>query len=160
MQPWNLPQPSPYESAPWSQTFDQDGPVRNLTLSDDDLPDTPMSGGEHFYPPGGQQPAPQPGDVYRNRNPMQRQQVDLRTQLPNEETPEQSSAESPIAPGSAPSGWDTLPDTGLISYQDHELILSRLAHEGGAPLINFLLAKAIPSENELDKTLPPAISRV
>ena len=59
MQPWNLPQiPPPYESAPWLQTFDQDGPVRTLTLSDDDeddLPDMPMSGGEHFYLPGGQQ---------------------------------------------------------------------------------------------------------
>ena len=91
---------------------------------------------------------------------MERLQVYLRTQLPNEETPEQSSAESPVAPDSAPSGSNTPPAAGLISYQDQELILSRLAHEGGVPLINFLLAKAIPSENELDKTLPPTISRV
>ena len=91
---------------------------------------------------------------------MEHQQMDLRTQLPNEESPEQSSAESLVALDSAPSDRNTLPAAGLISYQDQELILSRLAHEGGAPLFFFLLAKAIPSENELDKTLPPTVSRV
>jgi len=118
------------------------------------------------------QPAPQPGDVYGGRTPLQRQQLDLRTQLPiNEDTPEQSSADSPVAPGTAPI-WpppplpSQQPDTpptgsaGFISYQDLELILPRLAQEGGAPFINFLLAQAIPSDDERDKSLPQATAKV
>ena len=49
---------------------------------------------------------------------------------------------------------------GSIRYQGLEPDLRRLAHEGGAPLINFLLAKAIPPVDECDKSLPPAISRI
>ena len=52
------------------------------------------------------------------------------------------------------------PSAASLHYQDLELILPHLAHEGGAPLINFLLAKAISPEDEPDKSLPPAISRV
>ena len=109
-------------------------------------------------------PAPQPGDVYGNRNPLQRQQLDLRTQLPiNEDIPVQSSANSPVAPGTAPSsGPRTPPDpsAGLLRYQDLEPTMLRLAHEGGAPFINYLLAQAIQPDNERDKSLPPTVSRV
>ena len=106
------------------------------------------------------QPAPRPGDVYGNRNPTERLRVDLRTQLPNEETPEPSSAESPVAPDSAQSDRNTPSAAGLTSYQDLELILPRLAQEGGAPFISYLLAQAIQPDNERDKSLPPAVSKV
>ena len=109
-------------------------------------------------------PAPQPGDVYGNCTPLQRQQLDLRTQLPiNEDIPEQSSANSPVAPGTAPSsGPSTPPDpsAGLLCYQDLELKMLRLAQEGGALFINYLLAQAIQPDDERDKSLPPTISRV
>lgn len=52
------------------------------------------------------------------------------------------------------------PSAASLHYQDHELDLHHLAQEGGAPLINFLLAKAIQSDNEHDKSLPPATSTV
>ena len=124
------------------------------------------------------QPAPRPGDVYGDSNPTQCQRLDLRTWLPiNEDIPEQSSVDTP-ARGSTPT-WSRpatppadhlftrLPDSptdeppaGLMSYQDPELILNRLAHEGGAPFINFLLAKAIQPDSERDKSLPPATARV
>ena len=116
------------------------------------------------------QPAPRPGDVYGNRNPTQRHQMDLRSQLPNEGTPVQPSGGSPIA-SDPPSPSSILGDplidlptdpwnAGALHYQDPELILPRLAQEGGAPLISFLLVKAIPSDNEKDKSLPPATSEV
>ena len=91
--------------------------------------------------------------------------MDLRTQLPNEGTPVQPSAGNPVAPEPAsPSGYidppSDGPSAGSLRYQDPELILPRLAQEGGAPLISFLLAKVIPSDNEEGRTLPPATSEV
>ena len=92
--------------------------------------------------------------------------MDLRTQLANEGTPVQPSGGSLIASDPpSPSGLIGTPPTdpwnaGSLRYQDPELILPRLAQEGGAPLISFLLVKAIPSENEEGKTLPPATSEV
>ena len=96
--------------------------------------------------------------------------MDLRSQLPNERTPVQPSGGSPIALdppspssilGDPPIDPPTDPwNAGALCYQDPELILPRLAQEGGAPLISFLLAKAIPSDNEEGKTLPPTTSEV
>ena len=91
------------------------------------------------------QPAPRPGDVYGNRTPMERQQMNLRTRLPNnEDIPVQSSLENdPIAtdpPTPTSSGFntpDTEPTVRLLRYQDPELTLSSLVQEEGAPLINF-----------------------
>ena len=108
--------------------------------------------------------APRPGDIYRNRTPMERQQMDLRTRLPiNEDISVQSSPESePVAldpPTPTSSGFntpETEPSVRLLHHQDPELTLSSLVQEGGAPLINFLLAKAIPSVDELDKSFPTA----
>ena len=112
-----------------------------------------------------QQPAPRPGDVYGNSNPKQCHQMDLRTQLPIEGTPVQPSAGNLVALNPAsPSDYIDPPidgpSAGSLSYQDPELILHHLAQEGGAPLISFLLAKAIPSDNEEGKTLPLATSEV
>ena len=117
-----------------------------------------------------QQPAPRPGDVYGNSNPTRHQQVDLRTRLPNEEIPEETSAGSPIA--SVPAlTWPPLPPSpngsddpwgtaGSMSYQDLEFILPCLCSEGGAPFINYLLVQAVQPDNERDKSLPPAISKI
>ena len=96
--------------------------------------------------------------------------MDLRTQLPNEGTLVQPSGGSPIT-SDPPSPSSIIGDlsidsptdpwnAGSLHYQYPELILPRLAQEGGAPLISFLLVKAIPSDNDKGKTLPPSTSEV
>lgn len=67
-----------------------------------------------------------------------------------------------LHPPSSPNMYTSVSRQSAVSlcYQDHELTLQCLAQEGGAPLINFLLAKATPSDYEHDKTLLPATSKV
>ena len=131
------------------------------------------------------QPAPDLNDVYGNRTPAQRHGIDLRTRLPPSggDNPIVPQPGNLVAPGPAPQvdnrkNAPRRPDTPPrhfsniekrvsarppaveISYQDLGLTLPRLMQEGGAPFINYLLAQAIQPDDERDKSLPPAVSRV
>ena len=92
-------------------------------------------------------------------DPTSHQQVDLRQGLGNineTEDPAQPRQEDPIAPDALPDQQDNTDDIYVSRsfpprcYSGQKL--AKACQEGGAPLINFLLAQAIPP-NERDALL-------
>ena len=112
-----------------------------------------------------QQPAStHPDDVYGSLDPVSCQQMDLRhglANLPAENPARAVQEENTVAP--EPLSEDPSEDYGLeyapetagvattISYMGQKT-LTQLCQEGGVPLINFLLALAMPSHEQ--STLP------
>jgi hypothetical protein len=119
--------------------------------------------------------------MYQGMTPTERQRMGLRDwgNLMGD-NPGQSQQDSPVAPEplheedpedqAGPSGWgsppsppDDMPDIYRLSPVNSytgQKSFAVMCQEGGAPLINFLLAHAIPSESERDKSLPPAVTRI
>ena len=75
----------------------------------------------------GQPPQPREGDIYGQRNPVDRQRMSTRDWKKLQ------------SGGPAPSDTDQR-DTGL----NVEEVMAQMAQEGGVSLINFLLQKAVP----------------
>ena len=99
-------------------------------------------------------------------DPVSRQQMDLRRGLANlpAETPAQAVQEGPVAPEPLREVPDE--DYGLEYAPEHvgaaimlsymgQKTLAQLCQEGGVPLINFLLAHAMPSHEQ--STLPSTV---
>ena len=96
-------------------------------------------------------------------DPVSRQQMDLRRGLANlpAENPARAVQEGPVAPEPLPEvpdedyGLEYAPEHAgvatMISYTGQKT-LAQLCQEGGVPLINFLLANAMPSHEQ--STLP------
>jgi hypothetical protein len=97
--------------------------------------------------------------------------MDRRRRLPQGGVPAIPPAgQQPVAPAPAqPSPWDVpfdditdddediyrLSGSAVAPIRYHNLLLTMdVVQEGGAPLINFLLARAIHPDNEVDKSLP------
>ena len=125
------------------------------------------------------QPTSRPNDVYEGLDPVECDLLDQRSWRnlmggnpgPSQQAP-------PVAPvplqqdededQAGPSSWGNPPSPPDVDYVHHlsptysytgQKLLADMCQEGGAPFINFLLAKAISPDDERDKSLP-ATSRV
>ena len=105
-----------------------------------------------------------PDDVYGSMDPTSRQRMDLRRGLTNlpAENPARAEQEEPVAPEPLPEdlneefGLEYVPDeyltedAGIVTTYSYtgQKTLAQLCQEGGVPLINFLLAHAMPSHEQ------------
>ena len=107
-----------------------------------------------------------PDDVYGSMDPASCLRMDLRHGLANLQArnPAQASQEEPVAPGPFPEVpefpeedegivylTETVEVATMLSYVGQKS-LAQLCQEGGVPLVNFLLAMAMPSHKK--STLP------
>ena len=114
------------------------------------------------------QPAIQPDSTYGDLTSTERHRLDLRSwgcltggpPSPPQWTPVAPESPSPTEDpgnqaGPSGSGWGSAQHlTPGNSYTGQKSMFA-LCNEGGAPLINYLLAQAIPPVDMMDKSLPP-----